>query len=175
MTWLKCQSITSDNSSHVIFSLPNCDQTADPGTVRSHFDCKEPAAVFVGQSGQPFFVIGHRLFGKDLSVLVCHTDVVFLIPEVDADYRSVLFCFHRGRQDPRPLARPQLLLFPSSLQGFRPSRRCSEGATAPSSTSAQVPLMDCAQYTALYRKETTRPSVFVHIRNAGLLGRFEIG
>ena len=133
-TWLKCQSITSDNSSHVIFSLPNCDQTADPGTVRSHFDCKEPAAVLVGQSGQPFFVIGHRLFGKDLSVLVCHTDVVFLIPEVDADYRSVLFCFHRGRQDPRPLARPQLLLFPSSLHDSGP-RRCREVARAASITS----------------------------------------
>lgn len=51
----------------------------------------------------------------NLSILVCCTKMVFLISEVDADYRSVLFCFHKGRQDSRTLARPQLLLIPSTF------------------------------------------------------------
>ena len=55
-------------------------------------------------------VIADGLFRYDFSVLVCDADMVFLISEVDADYRSVLFGFHRRTRSQTAGAASTLLI-----------------------------------------------------------------
>jgi hypothetical protein len=66
-------------------------QSTDPRAVRADLNSKKSSLVFVRQLSQLFLIIGHRLFAKDVSVLVSNAHVVFLIAEIDADYRSELF------------------------------------------------------------------------------------
>lgn len=55
------------------------------------FNREECSTVFIGELTQLLRIIGYRFFAKDASILVSHAHVVFLIAEVDADYRSELF------------------------------------------------------------------------------------
>mgnify|MGYP006302637487 CR=1 FL=1 len=61
----------------------------------AHFDCKQAALVGVRKLRECLPGITDCCLRKYVSILVCHTDMVLLISEVDADYRSVLFGFHR--------------------------------------------------------------------------------
>ena len=74
-------------------------------------------AVFMGQRANRLLAVGHRLFAKDVSVLVSHAHMVFLITEVDADYRSELLSlrmffrsFHRESGSPTAGAASTLLI-----------------------------------------------------------------
>ncbi|MDQ8209746.1 hypothetical protein QEH52_19665, partial [Coraliomargarita sp. SDUM461003] len=63
--------------------------------MRAHLDREKSAAMFMGEFGQTLLIISYRFLAKDISGLVSDANMMFLIAEVDADYRSVLFSFHR--------------------------------------------------------------------------------
>ena len=89
--------------------------------MRAHFYCEQCPAVLVGELTQLLRVIGYRFLAKDVSILVSHTHMVFLIAEVDADYRFELFSlrmffrsFHKGVRSQTAGAASNLLI-PSTL------------------------------------------------------------